>query len=117
MRRILAILTYIRGVELILIYMLLTSFMFIMYARLIIALQILEFSIILTSVLVLKIAEEKGKILLLMSALTCFVIDIVLLVVLLLSGLRILTIYVAFTSNFLIDIILTLLSIEIVRKY
>ncbi len=109
-------LLYVRGIELALIYLLLTSFMFLLYTRLIIALQIFELCIVLISLLTYSIAQEKGKILLLISALTCIFADLVLLIVLLMSGLRILTIYVAFTSNFLIDIIFTLLSIEILKR-
>ncbi|NPA23400.1 MAG: hypothetical protein GXO23_03790 [Crenarchaeota archaeon] len=116
MRKILTILAYVRGVELVLLYLILESFLFLLYARLILAIQFVEVILILTVILIHQITPEKGKLLLLVTSSVCLITDIGLLSVLITSGLRILTAYIAFTSNILIDTVLTLLSIELVRR-
>ncbi len=117
MRKILTVLAYLRGIELLLLYLILESFLFLLYARLILAVQLVELILIITVVSLYQVAPEKGKTLLLIIATTCLIVDMTLLSMLITSGLRILTAYITFTSNILIDIVLTLLSIEIIRRH
>ncbi len=116
MRKILTILAYVRGIELLFLYLVLESFLFLLYARLILAVQIVEVALLITVISIYQITPERGKILLLLTSAICLITDIGLLTVLITSGLRILTAYIMFTSNILIDIVLTLLSVELVKR-